>query len=112
MRALFVCTANQLMSQNVEDFIKAWPRIQGLSAGTNADSIRPLTNVLVSSADIIFVLEPHHRERIRMQFTQRPPDERIITLHISEELERGELMLICLLKAKCEGYIRRFSKEC
>ncbi|WP_287883068.1 hypothetical protein [Paracoccus sp. (in: a-proteobacteria)] len=102
MKVLFVCTANKLRSPTAEDVFKDYPGIEAVSAGTGADAPRPLTKELVASADLIFAMETHHRERIRKKFKQRPADARIITLHIPDEYERGDPKLVALLKEKVE----------
>lgn len=100
MRILFVCTANKLRSPTAEDIFRDWPGVDAISAGTDTSAPRPLTKELVASADMIFVMETHHRDRIRSKFKQRPPDSRIITLHIPDEYERGNPELVALLKEK------------
>lgn len=100
MRILFVCTANKLRSPTAEDVFRDYPGIEAISAGTSAEAPRLLTKELVASADMIFAMESHHRERIRKKFKQRPPDNRIITLHIPDEYERGDPELIALLEDK------------
>ena len=100
MRILFVCTANKLRSPTAEDTFRGWPGVDAISAGTDASAPRPLTKELVASADMIFAMENHHREHIRKKYKQRPPDNRIITLHIPDEYERGDPELVALLKEK------------
>lgn len=100
MKVLFVCTANRLRSPTAEDLFRDWPGIEALSAGTDSEALRPLTRELVAAADLIFVMESHHRERIRKKYRARPGDNKIITLHIPDEYERGAPELIELLKAK------------
>jgi len=100
MRVLFVCTANKLRSPTAEDLFKDWPGLDVLSAGTDSEAPRPLTKELVASADLIFAMKTHHRERIRKKFKQRPADNRIITLHIRDEYERGDPELVALLEEK------------
>lgn len=102
MRILFVCTANKLRSPTAEDVFRDYPGIEAISAGTDSEAPRPLTKDLVASADMIFAMETHHRERIRKKFKQRPADNRIITLHIPDEYERGDPELVALLKDKIE----------
>jgi predicted protein tyrosine phosphatase len=111
MRILFVCTANKLRSPTAEDVFRDYPGIEAISAGTDADAPRPLTKELVAAADMIFAMESHHRERIRKKFKQRPPDSRIITLHIPDEYERGDPALIALLKDKVEPRLRALAAE-
>ena len=102
MRILFVCTANKLRSPTAEDVFRDYPGIEAISAGTSPEAPRPLTKDLVASADMIFAMETHHRERIRKKFKRRPADNRIITLHIPDEYERGDPELVALLKDKIE----------
>jgi predicted protein tyrosine phosphatase len=99
-KVLFVCTANKLRSPTAEDVFRDYPGIEAKSAGTDANAPTPLTNELVAEADLIIVMENHHRERIRKKFKQRPPDSRIVTLNIPDEYERGDPELIALLKDK------------
>ena len=68
MRILFVCTANKLRSPTAEDVFRDYPGIEAISAGTDSEAPRPLTKELVASADMIFAMETHHRERIRKKF--------------------------------------------
>ncbi|MCB2095815.1 MAG: hypothetical protein KDE11_15560 [Rhodobacteraceae bacterium] len=107
MKVLFVCTANKLRSPTAEDLFKGRPGFDVLSAGTSTEAPRPLTRELVASADLIFVMESHHRERIRKKFRQRPRDEAIITLHIPDEYERNDPVLIKLLEEKAGPYLLR-----
>lgn len=106
MRILFVCTANKLRSPTAEDVFRDTPGIEVISAGTDSEAPRPLTKELVASADMIFAMETHHRERIRKKFKQRPPDNRIVTLHIPDEYERGDPALVAHLHEKVEPRIR------
>lgn len=108
MRVLFVCTANSLRSPTAEAVFRDCPGVEVLSAGTDAGAPTPLTGELVASADLIIVMEKHHRERIRKKFKQRPADGRIITLNIPDEYERNDPVLIELLKQKATPVIRQF----
>lgn len=102
MKVLFVCTANKLRSPTAEDVFRDFPGIEAVSAGTDSQSPNPLTKELVASADLIFAMENHHRERIRKKYKPRPADNRIITLYIPDEYERGDPELVALLKDKVE----------
>jgi predicted protein tyrosine phosphatase len=111
MRVLFVCTANKLRSPTAEDLFKDFGGLDVLSAGTDAKAPRPLTKELVASADLIFAMETHHRERIRKKYKQRPEDNRIITLHIPDEYERGDPELIALLKEKVRPRLEQLAES-
>ena len=111
MRVLFVCTVNRLRSPTAETVFKDMPGIEALSAGTDKEATRPLTKELVASADLIFAMETHHRERIRKKFKKRPADRRIVTLHIPDEYERDDPHLIELLQKKAGPIIRQFQLQ-
>jgi predicted protein tyrosine phosphatase len=111
MRILFVCTANRLRSPTAEDLFKGLGGHDVLSAGTDPGAPRPLTKELVASADLIFVMEAHHRERIRKRFKARPPDSAIVTLHIPDEFERGDPDLIALLQDRAGPRMRALSNS-
>lgn len=111
MRVLFVCTANRLRSPTAEDLFRDWPGIEALSAGMDSAATRPLDKALVASADLIFAMETHHRERIRKKYRQRPHDGRIVALHIPDEYERGDPELIALLERRAGPTITRIQSE-
>jgi len=111
MRVLFVCTANKLRSPTAEAVFKDLPGIEALSAGTDLEAPRPLTKELVASADLIFAMESHHRERIRKKYKERPADRRIITLHIPDEYERDDPVLVELLRKRAGPVIRQFQLQ-
>ena len=101
MKVLFVCTANKLRSPTAETLFAAHPGIETRSAGLDPDCPNPMSAELAAWADMIFVMEPHHREKIRKKFKRdRPADNRIITLHIPDEYERDQPELIELLEQK------------
>jgi predicted protein tyrosine phosphatase len=106
MKVLFVCTANKLRSPTAESVFRDWPGVEAISAGTHPDAPRPLSRELVASADLIFVMEAYHRDWIRKKFKQRPGDSKIIALGIPDDYERDDPVLVALLKARVEPYLR------
>ena len=111
MRVLFVCTANRLRSPTAEDVFADRPGIEAVSAGTSSAAPVPLSRELVANADLIIAMETHHRERIRSKYRQRPPDSRIVALHIPDEYERGDPELIGLLEDRAGPIITRVQGE-
>lgn len=111
MNVVFVCTANKLRSPTAEDVFNDMAGLHVLSAGTDPDAPRPLTKELVEAADLIVVMENHHRERIRKKYKKRPPDSRIVTLHIPDEYERSDPELVALLNARARPLLERFARE-
>lgn len=107
MRVLFVCTVNRLRSPTAETLFSTLPGVEALSAGTDAQAETPLSKELVASADVIFAMEKHHRDKIRKKFKDRPADNRIITLNIPDDYERDDPDLIELLDAKVTHRLER-----
>jgi predicted protein tyrosine phosphatase len=96
-------------AQAVETLFRSWPGVEALSAGTDSSATTPLTKELVASADVIFAMEKHHRDRIRKKYKTRPRDGRIITLNVPDEHERDDPELKELLKQKVGPRIKNFT---
>jgi predicted protein tyrosine phosphatase len=76
MRVLFVCTSNRLRSPTAEMLFTGWPGLEVSSAGLDPAATRVVDEGVIAAADVIFVMERHHRNKIRKQFRtvlgQRP----------------------------------------
>lgn len=97
---LFVCSQNRLRSPTAEQVFADHPAIEVASAGTNADANNPLTPELVRWANLIFVMEKTHRNKLQKKYRADLKDARIICLDIPDEYEFMDGGLIRLLKAK------------
>jgi predicted protein tyrosine phosphatase len=98
-RVLFVCSQNRLRSPTAEQVFASHPGIEVASAGTNNDADNPLTPELVRWADIIFVMERTHRNKLQKRF-RADLKARVICLDIPDEYEFMDQRLIRLLEAK------------
>jgi predicted protein tyrosine phosphatase len=76
-----------------------------MSAGTNNDADNPLTAELVEWADIIFVMEKTHRNKLASRFRRHLLNKRIICLDIPYNYEYMDPGLVRLLKAKVSGFL-------
>jgi predicted protein tyrosine phosphatase len=76
MRVLFVCTSNRLRSPTAETLFTGWPGLEVSSAGLDSAATRVLDKDGIAAADVILVMEQHHRDKIRKRFRsvlgQRP----------------------------------------
>ncbi len=106
-RLLFVCTANQHRSRTAEDLYRRLPGYEVRSAGTDVHPDEPdetpLTEELLRWADIVFVMEPYHREVIDARFPSH--GKPIVVLHIPDRFLRGESALKRLLRQRVEPYL-------
>ena len=97
---LFVCSQNRLRSPTAEQVFADHPGIECSSAGTNHDADNPLTPELVEWAEIIFVMEKTHRNKLAAKFRKQLANKRVIVLGIPDEFEFMEPRLVKLLEAK------------
>lgn len=99
-KVLFVCSQNRLRSPTAEQVFSRRPNLEVASAGTNSDADTPLTAELVEWADIIFVMEKAHRNKLQKRFRGVLNSKRVICLDIPDEYEFMEPSLVRLLHAK------------
>jgi predicted protein tyrosine phosphatase len=104
-RVLFVCSQNRLRSPTAEQVFADHPRVECSSAGTNNDADNPLTAELVEWAEIIFVMEKTHRNKLSSKFRHSLLNKRVIVLNIPDEYEYMEPRLVQLLKAKVSPFL-------
>jgi len=104
-RVLFVCSQNRLRSPTAEQVFSSHAGIECASAGTNHDADNPLTPELVEWADIIFVMEKTHRNKVTSKFGRYIANKQVICLDIADEYEHMAPELIRLLKAKVPRFL-------
>ena len=97
---LFVCSQNRLRSPTAEQVFARHPGIECASAGTNHDADNPLTPELVEWADIIFVMEKGHRDKLASAFKLNLSSQQVVCLDIPDEYEYMDPGLIRLLRAR------------
>jgi len=97
---LFVCSQNRLRSPTAEQVFARHPGIECASAGTNHDADNPLTPELVEWADIIFVMEKSHRDKLASAFKLNLSSQRVVCLDIPDEYEYMDPELVRLLRAR------------
>jgi predicted protein tyrosine phosphatase len=82
--ALFVCSQNKLRSPTAEAVFANWPGIETDSAGLNNDAEVPLSPEQLDWADIIFVMEKSHRNKLSKRFGKHLNGKRVVCLDISD----------------------------
>ena len=102
---LFVCSQNRLRSPTAEQTFASHPGVNVASAGTNADAENPLTPELVRWADLIFVMEKSHRNKLQKRFRTELKDARLVCLDIPDEYEFMDEELVKLLKARVSRHL-------
>jgi len=76
------------------------------SAGLNNDADNPVTPELLDWADIIFVMERSHRNKLSSKFHPSIKGKRVICLDIPDDYAFMDPDLIRLLEAKVPRHFR------
>ena len=100
MNVLFVCSQNRLRSPTAEAVFASHDGLSALSAGTNSDAETPVSGDLIEWADVIFVMERTHRNRIAKKFRPLLRSKRVVVLGIPDEYEYMDPELIEILKRR------------
>jgi predicted protein tyrosine phosphatase len=103
-RVLFVCSQNKLRSPTAEPVFSTLPDLEVDSAGTNHDAENPLTGELVEWAQVIFVMERTHRDKLSKRF-KRHLKARVICLNIPDDYAFMDPALVALLKARVSPHL-------
>ncbi|MDB6147541.1 MAG: protein tyrosine phosphatase [Spartobacteria bacterium] len=104
-KLLFVCSRNKLRSLTAEKLFEGFPMYQVRSAGTQPDARIVITEGHIGWADLIFVMEKCHLQRIRRKFPEALPGKRVVTLHIRDDYGFMQPELVEELRAKLSPYV-------
>lgn len=91
--------------QSLKLFYKNNPEHQICSAGTEPSARVKLNAKHIIWADLIFVMEKKHRQRIEEKFSNEIMDKKIITLDIPDEYQYMDEELIEELNSKTYDYL-------
>ena len=97
---LFICSQNKLRSPTAEAVFNGWPGIDVDSAGLNNDAIVPLSPEQLAWADVIFVMENEHRNKLNRKYKRYLNGQRVIVLGIPDNYDCMDPELVEILKKK------------
>ena len=104
---LFVCSANCLRSPTAEKVFSTWPGIETDSAGLSNGADVLLSSEQLEWADIIFVMEKAHRNKLNRRFRSSLHGKRVICLDIPDDYEFMDPMLVRLLENRAGRFLSR-----
>jgi predicted protein tyrosine phosphatase len=104
-KLLFVCSRNRIRSLTAEHLFAKLPDIQVRSAGTANDARARITSAHIGWADVIFVMEKRHRDRLHQRFVHELTGKRVICLDIPDEFEYMDEELVTTLRSRVSSYI-------
>ena len=105
MNILFVCSRNQWRSPTAEAIYKNHSEIVVRSAGTSPSAKVKLTSKMILWADIIFVMEKKHKQKMMESFSNETEDKQVIILDIPDEYQFMDPELIEEIETKVNSIL-------
>ncbi|MEO8671966.1 MAG: low molecular weight protein tyrosine phosphatase family protein [Tahibacter sp.] len=102
---LFICTQNRLRSPTAEQVFADWPGVETQSAGLGNDAGNPVSPELLVWADLIFVMEKAHRNKLATKFRAHLKGKRVVCLDIPDDYAYMDPALIQLLRQKVPRFL-------
>ena len=103
---LFICSRNQWRSPTAEKIYSKDPRVNARSAGTSPRAKRTVNAKDLQWADLIFVMEHKHKDRLKAEYNRVLQYKKIIILDIPDDYLYMNEELIEVLQKSIEGYIQ------
>jgi predicted protein tyrosine phosphatase len=105
LKLLFICSRNKIRSLTAEKLFEGVPGYQVRSAGTQPDARIVVTAGHLGWADLIFVMEKSHLNRLCLKYPEALQGKRVITLHIPDEYVFMQPELVEELRGKLDAYL-------
>ena len=107
LKLLFVCTVNRMRSATAQKIYENDDRFEVKSAGTDKSANTVVSHDILNWADSIIVMEKHHRNFIRQNFSDIYKTKKIVCLYIPDDYDYMQTELISILKNKVEDVYKR-----
>lgn len=104
-KLLFICSQNKWRSPTAEKLVHGFNGYQGRSAGTAEGARIKVTAGHIGWADVIFVMEKKHTQKLQAEFGEELAGKEIICLQIPDDYQFMDPELIELLKSRLAGHI-------
>jgi len=102
---LFVCSRNKWRSRTAETIFKDSQDFNVKSAGTEPTARIKVSAKLIEWADLIFVMEKKHKQRLNDNFRNLAIEKQIVVLNIPDDFEYMDSELIDILKSSVSSYL-------
>ena len=104
-KLLFICSRNKLRSPTAEEVFCMDERLEVRSAGLDKDALNTLSSEDLEWADIIFVMETSHKNRLAKKYREFIRGKRVICLNIPDEYEFMDSELVQIFKTRIPLYL-------
>jgi predicted protein tyrosine phosphatase len=102
---LFICSKNQWRSPTGEQIFKNHAELNVRSAGTSSSARKTVNAKDILWADIIFVMEEKHKDRLKAEFIRLVKYKDIQVLDIPDEYQYMDEELIDILAESVSSYL-------
>ncbi|HEX8326562.1 MAG TPA: protein tyrosine phosphatase [Hymenobacter sp.] len=109
MRLLFICSQNKWRSLTAERLFDDHPHYEARSAGTEPGARVRVTAGHLGWAEVIFVMERRHADRLQEKFAEELTGKPVIVLRIPDKYPFGDAKLVALLHEKLAVHLPLFS---
>jgi predicted protein tyrosine phosphatase len=96
---LFICSRNQWRSPTAEAIWRKHPDFNVKSAGTSPQAKKTVSSADIRWADIIFVMEQKHKNRLKAKYSRMLDHKPLHVLNIPDEYKYMDPELVDELKA-------------
>lgn len=107
IKTLFICSANLLRSPTAEHVFSGWPGVEADSAGLRIGATVRLSPEQLEWADIVFVMEQRHLDKLREEYGKHIKDKRVVCLDIPDNYEYMDPELVEILVKKVGPYLKQ-----
>ncbi|NJP03473.1 phosphotyrosine protein phosphatase [Pseudomonas sp. hsmgli-8] len=105
-KLLFICSRNQWRSPTAESLWRRRVGFEARSAGTSPNARRPVSPADIRWADVIFVMERKHRQRLQAEYSRLLEHKRLHVLDIPDDYRYMEPELISILEDTVTPYLK------
>ncbi|WP_270087396.1 low molecular weight protein tyrosine phosphatase family protein [Sphingobacterium sp. SYP-B4668] len=102
---LFICSRNKWRSRTAETLYKNSRHFNVKSAGTENSARIKVNAKLILWADLVFVMEAHHKEKLMLNFPNETNAKEIVVLEIPDVYRYMDKELIEEIESSVEGYL-------
>ena len=102
---LFICSRNQWRSPTAEKVYSKDSRVDVRSAGTSPKARHTVNAKDITWAELIFVMEHKHKDRLKAQYSKLLQHKKVIVLDIPDEYQYMDDELVGLIEASVEEYL-------
>lgn len=102
---LFICSRNQWRSPTGEAVWRKHPNVNVRSAGTSPKAKRTVSANDIRWADVVFVMEQKHKNRIKAEYARFLLHKPIHVLDIPDEYQYMDSELVDILKESVGYYL-------